>query len=612
MAEKSSLQVLDLNFDNLKDGLKTYLKSRADFLDYDFEGSAISLLLDVLAYNTYQNNFYTSMVANEMFLDSAQLRSSVVSRAKALGYTPRSVTGSKTTLQLDFSGVDVFRFSIPKDSLQFTASVDGRDYVWTNTKSYEVKNSNQTWSVQVELVEGDIFTQEWTYSSNQNQRFIIPNENVDTSSIFVEIQNSESDTRLVKYNRATDILEMNSDSAIFWLQEVDEENFEIVFGDDIIGKSPINNNIVRVIYRISSGEVTNGVEEFAGPSTINGYSYTTTVVSVADGGKDIESIDDIKFSAPKNYEIQNRAVISRDYERLIKQNFPFVGTVKVWGGEENEPPVYGKVFISGKPNIGFTLGSLQKNNIVGFLQRHNMMTAGIEFMDPTFLYVSPQIRVLWDSNKTSLSENQVRDNIITAIESFAVNSFDRFDKTVIYHSRFTDLIDETDVAVLSNQTTFLLQKRFSPNFNTSTKYIIFFRNKLRATNLDGSATINSTAFTYQGKQTFLEDDAAGNLRGYYYDLEKTYFARTFGTVDYETGMVILDSFAPTGAPEDEIRITAIPYDLDIQTNKYQLMTLTDYNITMIDNAENIPTSSTTVPTLTSVTYVREQLTGVIV
>jgi len=237
---------------------------------------------------------------------------------------------------------------------------------------------------------------------------------------------------------------------------------------DVVG-FPQLRSIKMKTYRIVNGENTNGVQSFTGPSSIAGYQYTLSVVSASDGGQNIQSIEEIKFVAPKNYEAQNRAVVSTDYERLIKNNFPYVGSLRVWGGETNDPPIYGKVFVSAKPNIGFTLGTLQKDNIKNFLKQYNPLTTDIVFLDPTFLYVSPQIEVIWDSTKTTDTENDVRDGIINAVSQYAENNLDEFDRTVIYHSRFVDVIDESSVAVLSNQTTFVLEKRFTPNFNTSTR-----------------------------------------------------------------------------------------------------------------------------------------------
>lgn len=614
MAEKSSLQVLDLNFDNLKQGLKDYLKSRPDFLDYDFEGSAISLLLDLLAYNTYQSNYYTSMIANEMFLDSAQLRDSVISRAKAIGYTPRSATGSRAIIRLNFENVDQYRFSIGRNQLIFGASVDGVGYNWTNDKAYQVIRSiDGQYVVDIEIVEGDLFEYQWTIDLTKEQKFIIPVKSVDITTLVVEVQNSSSDDTVYTFRRANDLFDINEDSRVYWIQEIEDEQFELLFGDGVIGRALDNNNILKATYRIVNGENTNGVQSFTGPSSIAGYQYTLSVINASDGGQNIQSIDEIKFVAPKNYEAQNRAVVSTDYERLIKNNFPYVRSLRVWGGETNEPPIYGKVFVSAKPNIGFTLGTLQKDNIKNFLKQYNPLTTDIVFLDPTFLYVSPQIEVIWDSTKTTDTENDVRDGIINAVSQYAENNLDEFDRTVIYHSRFVDVVDESSVAVLSNQTTFVLEKRFTPNFNTSTRYILNFRNKLRKTSTQNTPVIESSRFVFRGKQSYLEDDKEGNIKIYYYDnLVKTYFIGNFGEVDYTTGTVQLYPFGPSSADNEEVRVRVVPLDLNIVSDKYQIMTLTDYNIVMNDNAEAYKSSSVTVTTFNTVSYVRESLTGIVV
>lgn len=613
----SSIQVLDLDFTKIRSGLKTYLKSQPEFLDYDFEGSAISLLLDILAYNTYQNNFYTSMVGNEMFLDSAQLRDSVISRAKMLGYTPRSARSSSVVLTLQiFPDDDPFTITIPKETA-FSTDIDGRTYTWYTEQAYVAeKDGNNEWKVDIEVKEGILNTEQHTVDIQNPVKYLISNENVDTSSLIVKVKESAVETEFVTYKLASDITEVKDTSNVYWLQETSDGKYEVIFGDGVIGNPVRNNNVVELSYRISSGKITNNVNTFTLPSGIAGYTnFTITVNDSTQGGDTIESIASIKFAAPKNYQTQNRAVLAEDYRRLILNEYGGIESLRVWGGETNSPPVYGKVFVSGRPFNGTTLSNSEKDGIRNFLKQHNVMSIEPEFIDPTYLYILPTVNVNWNSSITSQNDEDLRDEIITNILAFEEDNLGSFNNDILRYSRFLDAIDETNAAILGNETTFELQKRWYPNLNNTTKYTINFGNRLKQINPNNTCTLSSTAFTYDnGKTCFLDDDCEGNVQVYYLQgATRVYVTRTLGTINYSNGVIVLNSFQPEAVPTPgEIRITVNPFENDISVNKYQLMLFSNLKIRMTDSITAKELPAVTVNTQGSVTFVREKAIGTVI
>lgn len=611
----SSLDILDLDFDTIRDGLKDYLKSQPDFLDYDFEGSAMALLLDVLAYNTYQNAFYTSMVGSEMFLDSAQLRDSVVSRSKMLSYTTRSARGSTTTITATITPDDnPTSITVPRGT-QFTSLIDGQTYTWTTLEATNIPRvAGVGYQGTLTVTEGIVTTFRWTVDTTVNQKFIIPNPGVDTTTLRVIVQDSESDSDTTTFNLASDITQVTGTDPVYFLQEVDDEKYEILFGDGIIGKKLINGNIIKIDYNIVAGAETNGVNTFTNPGSLGGYTtFTTTVNSQTSGGADIESIDSIKYGAPKNYQTQNRAVLAEDYKRLILNQYGNIQSINVWGGETNVPAVYGKVFISARPTSGTSLSTTEKNSIRNYLKEHNVLSIEPEFIDPTYLYIIPSITVTVNSSRTTKSLDELESDIIAAIAAFESEELGTFQTQTVYHSRFIEDLIDVDNAVVSATCEFDLQKRFTPNFNNAAKYTVNFSNRLKEVNSDGTYTIGSTEFSYEGRTCYFDDDGNGNLRIYYNTSgQKVYITETAGTINYNTGVITITSFLPVSAPNDEIRINAVGFNDDVSTSKYQILVFGDYSITLADTVTQLARPATTVNTEGSVTLVRESAIGTVV
>jgi len=603
MAANSAINVTSLNFDNIKESMKTYIASKPEFTDYNFEGSTISMLLDLLAYNTYQNAFYTSMVGNEMFLDSALLRDSVVSRAKMLNYVPRSARGASTTLTVEITPTGApDSVTVAKDS-EFSATIDGEAYKFVTPQAYSF-SSTDNYSGTITITEGRPVTHRFTVNTNSPVRYILPNENVDTTSITVDVQTSSSDASSVRYNLASDITEVQANSAVYFLQEVEDNQYEITFGDDVIGQAPVDGNIVIANYRICNGTDGNGISSFTSPSTLGGSSTFTTLVDAAtSGGANNETIESIKFNAPKNYETQNRAVLAEDYKRLILRDNGDVQSISVWGGEENNPPIYGKVYISIKPTIGNTISSQRKTEITTELKKYNVLSIDPEFVDATFLYIRPTVEVRYDSKTTTLTGPQVQTKVLNAITNFESTKLGTFDNKTFRYSQFVKAIDAADSSIVSNLTTIQIEKRFVPSLTNSTTYNVSFSNALHNPHAGHRYAISSSAFTYRGNTSYFDDDGNGNLRIYYITGSNTrvYTNETAGVVNYRTGLVTINSFLPSAFVGSSLSIFADSADDDVNAIRNQILLIAGANVTLIDDATTLVAATTVTATTSGVT-----------
>ena len=608
MAANSTINVTELDYDKIRAGIKSFISAQGEFTDYDFEGSTISHLVDILAYNTYQNAFYSSMVGNEMFLDSAVLRDSVVSRAKMLNYVPTSATGSFTTANVTITPTGSPDSVTIDKNTQWSSTIDGVQYLWVTPEAYTF-SSTAGYAGQITIREGRPVTHKFTVSTTNPVKYILPNKNIEKASISVDVQASSTDTSVTTYTLADDILAVTANSNVFFVQETSSLETEVYFGDGVVGNAPDNGNIITVGYRIVNGTKTNGVGTFTKPSSLGGSTnYTITYNANTSGGQELETIESIKFNAPKNFEVQNRAVLAEDYRRIILKLNTDIQTIRVWGGQDNVPPVYGKIYISAKPKTGTLLTTTQKNAIVNQLKDYNVLAVEPEFIDAKYLYVSPAITVNWDSRLTTLSASEVRSKVITAINNFETTNMGTFENERFRYSRFIDVIDECDTSIKSNLTTIAIKKIFAPNFTTSTKYTIDFDSTVNA------STLISTWFTFSGKSAKMNDDGAGNVRIYYLGSDDSinYLDSSAGTIDYGTGVITLTSFSPTAATNNEITITVTPTKRDVTVEKYQLMLLKDTSIEMFDEKESTTETAVTVNTTGSVTQIRDSAVGTLI
>ncbi len=494
------LRVTELDFDQIKNNLKTFLKQQSQFQDYDFEGAGLNILLDLLAYNTHYNAYYLNMVANESFLDTAILRDSVVSHAKMLNYVPFSYTSPKAIINvtIDSGTTTPEEVTIPKGYIFLSNPIDGTSYSFVTLNQYTATKSGTSFFFEnVDVYEGQLATFNYTYTEIDNPKgiFIINDSNIDTKSISITVQPNSSNTASSIYSKVDDILDVTSESEVFFLQEGRNGNYEVYFGDGVVGKKLPDGSIVSIQYLITKGDIANGADAFIGSQLIGTYSdFTITVADVAAGGAINESVDSIKFSAAAQYATQNRLVTVKDYESYIKSKYPSVDSLSVWGGEDNIPKVFGKVYIALKPKTNYFISETEKQRIIDeIINPKAIVSVQAEIRDPQFLYILLENSVQYNAKKTALDEQTIKNNIKQAILLYKTTNLDKFNSTFI-QSKLQEIIDATNGnSIVGSETNVRVQKRFQPKLNESASYRIEYNVPLfRGTTVN---KLTSTPFT---------------------------------------------------------------------------------------------------------------------
>ena len=573
----NKLVVSDLDFDNIKSNLKTFLQDQPEFSDYNFEGSGFSVLLDILAYNTHYLGFNANMLVNEVYLDSADIRKNIVSLAKMLGYTPSSVKAPAANISIVVNNATGSSLTMDKGTT-FTSTVDGTTYQFVTNQVSTITPLDGVYRfTDIIIYEGTLVTYRYTVdSSDVDQKFIIPSVNADTSTLKVTVQNSSVDTTSSVYSLATGVRSLDNTSKVYFLQETDTGKFEIYFGDGVLGRKLSDGNIVILEYVVTNKEESNGASAFTLSSTIDGFSdVSITTNSVAQGGSEAESKESIRFNAPLQYTAQDRAVTSTDYETLVRSLYPNALSISAWGGEEDETPVYGVVKISIKAASGSTLTNQTKTEIVNSLRQYNIASVRPVIVDPETISVILNSTVRYDSKLTTKTASTIKSDVISSLTNYNTNILQRFDG-IFRYSKVTGLIDDADASIVSNITTVRVRKSFTPSFNTSTRYDIYFRNAFYNPHTGHNAAmggiLSSSGFIIDGNtnEMFLDDDGSGNIRRYYFDGGvRVYANNTQGTVNYTTGQVTLNSLNITsvsnirGSTSTVIEITVTPNSNDI-------------------------------------------------
>lgn len=574
MADSTKLRVTELDFDTIKSNLKDYLQSQTEFTDYDFEGSALSNLIDLLAYNTHYNAVYANFVANEMFLDTAAKRSSVVSLAKHFGYTPRSIRSPKARINLSVVTSGAPQSLLLPINTPFVTTIDGFDYTFYNRSNIiasPTSTNNFTFS-NVEIVEGTPLSYRYTVANGQ-RTFILPNSNIDTTTLTVEIQNSVSDATRTTFNLAEDIVAVSSTDNVYFLEETRDGLYQIVFGDDNIGKALADGNIVNVTYLISNGTKANNATSFTLGSSA-GFtisSATITLAQKAAGGKEAESIDSIRYNASRFFTTQNRAVTAEDYKNILLSEYPDIDAISAWGGDQNEPPIYGKVFISAKPTNGTTLSNELKTELGRVLQKKNVVGITPEFVDPEILYLTVDTKFYFDPSKTTQQPSTIQSNIVSAIKQYRDAYLDNFD-SIFRRSKFSRAVDYTDKSILNSNTDVKIYKILKVNTENAVNYTINFVNPVKS--------ISSTAFRLfnDSELYYMEDDGIGNIRRFYYsNNQKIFDSLTFGTINYEKGIIQIPTVA-ISLLTDNCKIFAEPKTQDVVALRNQIITILDSDI----------------------------------
>jgi hypothetical protein len=586
-------QVNALEFNEIKAQIKEYLKSQDQFSDYDFEGSSLTVLIDALAYNTYYTAVNANLAVNEGFLETAVLRENVVKLARMIGYTPKSARSARTTvnisvqttfpypksvtigagLVLNFTGLDNnnFVFSIPTDTSQSVDSLSGIA-TFSNTVLYE----------------GLYLTDTFVKDESQRQRFILTNDRVDTSSMIVEVT---SGTITEKYLQATDITKIDSTSKVFFLEESEYQIPEILFGDGVIGKALDNGDVVTVKYTTSAGTGANGLKVFENIGTYRDNlgnaitsGITISAVSFPDGGAEPESTEAIKFSAPKFYSAFGRAVSTRDYEAIIPQIYPNVSSISCYGGEEAEPPEFGKVFLAIKPRNADKLSLSEKNSVLKKLREYSVAAIQPTIIDPSILYVDLVSFVYYNPNLTRRTPAEVKNLVIITLTTLNASAeFNKFGGKFKY-SKVQNIIDDAERSITSNITRIAMRKNITVDLNTRVNYKICYGNRINQQTSTMPSVISS-GFKIVGDDVntyYLNDDGAGLLRLYYVKGtgEFDYVDGLWGSVDYDMGEIVINDLIiqSTNVVNNTLQISATPKSND-------LVSLRETYITMgIDNS----------------------------
>jgi len=582
------IQTTELDFDAIKSNIKQYLQGQDTFRDYDFEGSSLSVLLDVLAYNTHYNALYTNLAVNESFLDSASKRSSVVSRAKEIGYIPHSATGPIATVNIVVSNTTSTPASltIPANS-PFRASVDGSSYDFYNTEAAVAVLNGSTYTFAgVNIKEGTPL--QFKYTVSDGTRYIIPNENVDLSTVTVRVQENAQSGTFETFVQQDELLDLDSASKVFFVKEIEGQLYELEFGNDVVGKALANGNVVTISYMTTNKDAANGARVFSYQgATLLGGNVAVTTTLAATGGTDVEDIESIRYNAPRYYTAQNRAVTTEDYKATIYRSYPDAQTINVWGGEDNIPAQYGKVFLSIKPETTNSLTAAQKDLIITeILKNKNVVSITPEIVDPEYINLEVTTTVYYNPNLTTRALSDIKDLVIQTIQDYNDDHLESF-TGIFKYSNLSRNIDDTEDSILSNITTIKLHREVEVRYNSNTTYEINLGNPIYHSGVP-EQSISTHGFMIAGydQMMYIEDfpnsdDKTGYLRLYYIENDIKTYIRNFGEIDYDAGYIKMNEIEITGintAESPAFEFIIKPQSNDVASIRNQLVLIPDNNI----------------------------------
>jgi len=594
MAANSSLNLASLDFDTLKQNFKTFLASQSVFKDYNFEGSNINVLLDVMAYNSYLNSFYLNMVASEMFLDSAQKYDSMVSHAKELNYIPSSNKSSAADISFSLETIGMSgSLTIPKET-KFVGTNSNGSFTFTTDQTTSWSSSNSTYAIaNLQIYEGIYFQDTYLIDYNQEaQKFIISNPDIDTSSLTVTVVEDNGQTN-TNFTQKTTLFGLKSDSEIFFLQAAQNNKYEIVFGDNVFGKHPIYPNIVKVDYMVTNGEPANGCKSFK----LNAYSgseryrFSTSTLTASRDGSERETISSIKYRAPRHYQTQYRAVTAEDYKTLIQANFNDIQAVNVYGGETLDEPQYGRVYVSASTTTGGILSEFTKSEIIQYLKTRTPLSIDVFYIDPTYLYLIVDSAVSYKLSLTTKSPNEIETEIVNAITNFNTTYLNDFDKD-FHYSKFVAAIDKANPSILSNQTNVIMAKDYIPLIGQNLIFSIDFKNPfakddiLLSRPLTNQFVVYSSNFSYNGVTAAFGEDGNGNIFIYEYtNSGRKILKANCGTVNYDIGKININSVIIDGYENDAIRFYAIPRNKDISVKQDTIINIDATSLSIVVTPE---------------------------
>ena len=586
--KNKKINTAELDFDLIKNNLKTFLEGQTEFQDYDFEGSAMSVLLDVLAYNTHYNALYSNLAVNESFLDSASKRSSVVSRAKEIGYIPGSAACPTATVDVTVSSTTSTptTLTLPKNT-PFSTTVDGVSYnFYTLEDTTAVLQAGQYVFSGLEIKEGTPLS--FKYVVAEGTKYIIPNGDVDLSTVTVRVQDSLTSSSFQTFVRAEDIISLTAEDRIYFVKEIEGEFYELEFGNGVIGQALQNGNVVNINYFTTNKEAANGARTFSyqGGSLLGGIVSVVTTIP-AQGGVDKEGIDTIRFNAPRAYSAQNRGVTVNDYKSIILARYDEAESVNVWGGEDNIPPVYGKVFISIKPKSSETLTASQKSFVINnILKTRNVVTITPEIVDPEYIDIMVDTTVYYNPNNTANTANQIKALTVETIQQYNADYLDSYDG-IFRFSQYNTLIDRTEKSIVSSITTIKLRREIEPKYNLLANYSVELVNPIYWSSVPEESIVSTGFYMNGGTDVmYLEDlpmpGEMGTFRLYYFDvnLNKQYLPDTIGTIDYAKGSIEIIGLNITGIADETFSFIIKPESNDVVSVRNQLVRILDEDITV--------------------------------
>lgn len=578
-------QFTNLNFEDIKSSIKDYLRANTNFTDYDFEGSNLSVIINLLAYNSYITAYNTNMVVNETFIDSATLRENVVSLARNIGYVPRSKRAAKATVDFFVTGI-----STTTDTISFqpgvvaNGSVSDVNFIFSLPEKVIVAADSGTSYGSLEIYQGQYLENSWTVNNSQpNQRYIIPNDSVDTSTLRIRVKNTSTDTTSTEYQLVDNILGITSTSNIYLIQETTDEKYEILFGDGIFGKKLQSGNVITASYIKTNGKDGNGVSDFRFAGTIfdennaniTSFSVDLTAQVPSENGDEIEPVESVKYYAPRLYSSQHRAVTASDYEAILPTLYPNIESVSAYGGEDLNPPQYGRVFIAAKPRNGSFLSDFTKKQLLQSLKNYSVAGIVPQFEDLKYLYVEIDSYVYYNTNFVG-DPNSLKADVVSAITSYSRSSeMNQFGGRFKY-SKTCSLIDNVNTAITSNITTVKIRRDLVASISQPTQYELCFDNQFY--NGKKNYNIKSTGFSVfgiEGTCYFSDEVVNGSNTGNLFlfqelsDDKINILSTKFGTVNYDTGEILIDTvnITSTSLSDNIIEVQAIPLSNDVLARK---------------------------------------------
>lgn len=583
----NKIKVSELDFDTIKANLKLFLEAQDTFSDYNFEGSALSVLLDILAYNTHYNALYTNLAVNEMFLDSASKRDSIVSIANNFGYLPTSRRCARATINMSVpvENNTATTLSLPK----YTPFTSGDFTFFTVIEYIGVRSPDNTNYLfnNVELLQGAPVIESFPVTTNS--KYILRNQNIDTSTIKVTVQEVSESLNVTTYAYSETMIGLDPNHQVYFIKEIEGGKYEIHFGKNNLGKEPVVGSTVFIEYMVTDGEAANGSAVFLSGANF-GSIPTITLVNSALSGREVESNDEVKYNVSHMFKTQNRAVTAQDYSDVIKANYADIDAISVWGGETQDPPIYGKIYIAIKPKSGLFLVPSEKSYILErILKPKIMMGVFPEIIDADYVDVQLDVRVFYNANISRWSSNQIVELVRQTIEDYNNVNLQKFDG-VLRFSRLNRAIDDTDQSIVNSIMQMKLRKSVDPYYNQQVSYTVNFNNAIAISGMP-EQYVMTNGFYIDASETvyYIDDNGAGRLRLFYYnpsDFTKVIVNSNVGTVDYNLGRLVISNLMITGVVESSLQFIINPQPQNIKSKYNSIVNINPDYLTITAVQDN--------------------------